>query len=313
MTAPRLHTGSQLLQDWIEVSVTVTPESEEAFASALFEMGSEGVIQKESVTPGGHGLLMGYLPADDHVEAKLGALRTLWTALSELGLAEGSCQMATRAMPTGEWATAWQKWFRSIEVSDRMLVAPPGEAVEARSGQIVMRINPGMAFGTGAHETTRLCLLALEQEVRPGDRVLDVGTGSSILAIASALFEAGAVTGIDTDPDTIDNACENIALNGVERRVQVYTGDMSHPAITGLYRVIVSNIDIRTALALLSRMVERLASDGVMILSGILVTEAQRLTDALDNMGVVIKRRDTLGEWWSCVVSTPNHTVFDGR
>jgi ribosomal protein L11 methyltransferase len=287
------------MRDWVEVCVAVTPETEEAVANALFELGSPGVIQKEEGTPDGKGVIAGYLDAHEPIQEKLDAIRTLWDALRRLGLTECACDISVETIPSGDWATAWQKWFKPVPVSDRITVIPPWEEVVVQDDRIVVVIYPGMAFGTGEHETTKLCIRALEREVRPGDRVLDLGTGSAILAIVAARLGARAVTGMDTDPETRENALENIRRNGVADRVQVYTGGIDHPAVAGRYRVIVSNIDVRTLVPLLPGFAGLLEPDGLLILSGVLATEADRLIDALDAQGFMIKRCDTLGEWWS--------------
>lgn len=301
------------MRDWVEVCIAVTPETEEAMANALFEMGSEGVVQTQDSTPDMAGLLTGYLPDDEGFEAKKQALQTLWDELCQLGLASHPLRLTVRPIPVSEWADAWRKWFTPIRVSDRITVTPSDMVVERTEDEIVIRINPGMAFGTGGHETTKLCLRALEREIKPGDRVLDVGTGSAILAIAATRLGAASATGIDIDPETIENACENIGLNGVEDRVEVYTGDIGHPEVRGPYRVIVSNIDVRTLSSAIDRMARLLTSDGVMILSGILIAESQLLIDALQQAGATVENQETLGEWWLCTVLASCRKTRDGR
>lgn len=291
------------MRDWMEVNVSVTQDSEEAMASALFDLGSKGVIQKEEPGAATLGTLTGYLENDPSLPEKLDALLVLWEELCQLGLAEGVCNLTTKPIPESDWATSWQKWFKPLAVSKRITVTPIWDPVEAGPDQIVIRINPGMAFGTGEHETTKLCLCALEQEIRPGDRVLDVGTGSAILGIAAAQLGASSVLGLDNDPVTFDNAQENILANAVADRVQVYTGDIESPAVTGQYRVLVSNIDVRTLTRLLPQLLKRLDPEGVLILSGILISESGAVTTALELQAVAIKTVNTLGEWWSCVAS----------
>lgn len=291
------------MRDWMEVNVSVTLDSEEAIASALFDLGSEGVVQKEEPMAATSGTLTGYLENDPSLPEKLHALRILWDELCQLGLAQGVCNLTTKPIPASDWATSWQKWFKPVAVTDRITITPLWEPVEAGPDQIVIRINPGMAFGTGEHETTRLCLRTLEREVKPGDRVLDVGTGSAILAIAAARLGAESVLGLDNDPETLDNAQENIQTNAVANRAQVCTGDIDSPQVTGRYRVLVSNIDIRTLTGMLPRLLDRIDRDGVLILSGILISESGIVRTALERQKMAIKSVDTMGEWWCCVAT----------
>ena len=288
------------MQDWVEINIRVTPEAEEAISNALWELGSNGVILKEGEAPGITETVVGFLLQDADLAEKMDRLHTLWNDLGRLGLVTGPCRIEMRPVPVSDWTTSWQKRFAPVHVSDRLIVAPPWVTLPASDAQVVL-IEPGMAFGTGEHETTQLCLRMLEREVRTGDRVLDIGAGSGILSITSVFLGAQTATALDIDEETIENASDNIIRNGVSEQVQVFTGQIDHPAVNGLYRVIVSNIDIHTLVSLLSSFAALLTPDGVLLLSGVLIVEEDTLADSLDAHGFLLRNRYTQGEWWGGV------------
>jgi ribosomal protein L11 methyltransferase len=136
----------------------------------------------------------------------------------------GAVGVAARAVPAADWAEAWKSHFRVIKVTSRLVVRPAWEQYQAGPGEVVVSIDPGLAFGTGTHPTTLLCLRLLEEARPAGQRVLDVGTGSGILAIAAALFGAGPVLAVDPDPLAVKAARRNVLANGVGDRVTVELG-----------------------------------------------------------------------------------------
>ncbi|MBI4552909.1 MAG: 50S ribosomal protein L11 methyltransferase [Candidatus Latescibacteria bacterium] len=286
------------MSDWVEIQVAVTSGTEEAVSNLLCELGSNGVV----LVDGEHGTgssVAGYIPAGERIHDKVRRIRELWDGLCGLGLADGDCQIAIRHLPASDWATEWQGRFVPIQVSDRLIVKPPWATVSGRADQVVIDILPGMAFGTGEHETTQLCLRALDRTIRPGDRVLDVGTGSGVLAIAAARLGAGEVTAVDTDDVAVENARSNIVRNRMSDRVHVACGSLDHPSVRGSYRVILSNLDTRTILRLSAAWPSRLDPDGTLILSGVLSTEGEEVVQSLRAQGLDVIQQATMGEWWS--------------
>ena len=288
------------MQDWVEINVRVTPDAEEAISNMLWESGSNGVIQRDGDFTGITETVVGFLPKDTDLESKIDGIRNLWNDLCRLDLATGDCHIEIRPVPTSDWTTSWQKLFAPVHISDRLIIAPPWAELAATDARIVL-IEPGMAFGTGEHETTQLCLRMLEKEVRSGDRVLDIGAGSGILSITSVFSGAQTATAIDIDEEAIENARDNIQRNGVSEQVQVHAGQIDHPAVNGPYRVIVSNIDFNTLISLLSSFAALLTSDGVLLLSGVLLDEEDALTARLDAHGFLLRERYMMGEWWGGV------------
>ena len=174
------------------------------------------------------------------------------------------------------------------------------EVVLRLLGQIVVEIVPGLAFGTGEHETTQLCLRGLERNLKTGDRVLDTGTGSGILAIAAVKLGADCVVALEIDDMALESARENVERNKVADSIGLYEGSINHTSVTGTFNVIVSNTESRTIRSLLSGFHALLKRDGVLILSGILREESAAVAAEVAAQGFAIFEDLADGEWWSC-------------
>jgi ribosomal protein L11 methyltransferase len=290
-----------MITDWVEIIITVTQDTEEAIANLLCELGSNGVVMGAGKEVGS-GTVAGYVPAGNRIQDKIRSIRTLWKELCDLGLATGACQVAVRSVPMSDW-TGWQARFKPVNVSDRIVITPPWAPVRERDKKVVIEIVPGLAFGTGEHETTQLCLHALEECVAPGDRVLDTGTGSGILSIAAAKLGADHVIALEIDDVALEAAHENVQRNDVVEVISLNLGSVDHPSVTGPFRVIVSNTETRTIRTLLSDFRRLLEPGGVLILSGVLQEESEALVRAIEAQGFSLMKDTALGEWWSCVVS----------
>jgi ribosomal protein L11 methyltransferase len=197
----------------------------------------------------------------------------------------------TRRSEDESWREGWRAFFRGARVSDRIWVRPPWEAADP-AADVTVVVDPGMAFGTGTHETTRGCLRMLEAllDPVPATPVLDVGCGSGILAIAAALFGAQAV-GVDNDPDATDNAAHNVALNGVADRVRLVTGTVDD--VPGRFDVIVANILAPVLIALAPELRARCGRD--LVLAGLLTKDEDAVCAAYPDFEKA--RRLTDGDW----------------
>ena len=286
---------------WVEVSIKITPATEEAITNTFWDLGSNGVIQSGGELSGVTEYVTGYWPDYSGLSEKLDQIYILWEELKVLGLAYGDCRIKTRQIREKDWSKKWKQLIEPVKVSDTLIVAPPWSEISRNDGDNLVWINPGTGFGTGGHETTQLCLKQLEKRIRLGDRVLDIGSGSGVLSIAAAILGASQVIGIDLDSETIGNATENIQLNSVADRVEVYAGNVDHPAVIGSYRIIVSNIDANSLSSLLSAFIHRLQPCGILILSGLLILEAQSFETTLRNHGFTVIDSETQGEWWAGV------------
>jgi ribosomal protein L11 methyltransferase len=210
-----------------------------------------------------------------------------------------------------DWAHAWKKFYKPMRIGRRVVLKPSWEEFTSEPNDLIVELDPGMAFGTGLHPTTRLCVAALEETVKPGDKVLDVGTGSGVLSIVAAKLGAASVVATDIDPIAIDVARENIEMNGLTLAPQG-TLDVrleSIPAgMAGHFDVVVANILAEVIAGLFDATYENvplrepLAANGTMILSGIIEERAFLVEEAVARHGLEIVRRTQEGDWLALFV-----------
>ena len=192
-------------------------------------------------------------------------------------------ELATNGVEQEDWQNAWKKYYHAMDIGKRLAIVPGWEQYDTDRTAITM--DPGMAFGTGTHETTALCLEVLDERVRGGERVLDIGTGSGILAIAALKLGAAAAEGVDIDPMCVRTAGENAARNGVEDRLTVLVGDLSDKA-SGVYDLITANIVAAAILSLAPHVPALLAPGAVFIASGIIDTRKEEVLAGLRAAGL---------------------------
>ncbi|HLL16253.1 MAG TPA: 50S ribosomal protein L11 methyltransferase [Pyrinomonadaceae bacterium] len=281
---------------WYALDVTLESAAREAVEYALMEAGALGT---ETATIGETADVVrvaGYFdrrPEREAVRARvLDALRIY--ALPPASVRE----IEAREVEARDWLGEWKKSWRPVEVGARFVVAPPWGEVEDRPGRICIRIEPGMAFGTGTHETTRLCLVALEKYFT-GASLLDVGTGTGILAIAAAKLHAGArVEACDTDAEAVEIARENATLNGVAAQVNFRTGTIEETGAS--FDCVCANLTADVILPLLPALMG--ATCGRLILSGILDTQADAVRARLAALGASDTETVADGEWVAIIV-----------
>ena len=195
-----------------------------------------------------------------------------------------------------DWVNSWKKYFKPCPVGKKLMIVPTWEKnalPPEAAGRISLLIDPGLAFGSGQHETTRLCMELIEKYVKPDARILDVGTGSGILAITALLLGAGAVTGIDIDPLAVKVAAENAAMNGVGSRFIGRHGDLAKD-VSGTFDLITANIVADIVISLTPDAVNLLAAGGIYIMSGIIESRRDDVVSVLEQLGlsVIEERRD---------------------
>jgi ribosomal protein L11 methyltransferase len=272
---------------WIEVTIPSEPASFEFLESFLFELGSCGTIETEEAIKG----YFSKLQIDEKTKPRL---KNYIENLGALGHQIGT-PMYTE-IPQEDWNTNWRKHFTPVQVTPNILVKPPWIAHENRPDEIVIEIMPRMAFGTGTHETTKLCLQMLSEIIHSNDDVLDIGTGSGILAICAAKMGASRVLGIDIDEDAIDNAIENIRQNRVETQVEIRSGTIDM-VDKEQFNLICANIDKRTLVPVIQKFKKQLYPGGRVILSGILKSEEKDIIHPIQKAGLVFLGKKQLGEW----------------
>ncbi|MCL2445782.1 MAG: 50S ribosomal protein L11 methyltransferase [Oscillospiraceae bacterium] len=217
-------------------------------------------------------------------------------------------EIATQDCRNEDWENNWKAYFHPLPIGEKLLIQPTWQAQVNPEGRAVLLLDPGVAFGSGSHATTRLCLQALEQHITPACTVLDVGCGSGILAIASALLGASGAIGVDIDPAAVQNAQENAARNGLAPpQVQFLQGDLAQH-ITGRFDVIVSNIVADAIIALAPQVSDLLAPGGVWLSSGIIDTRTGDVQVALAAAGFAVAAQHE-EEGWVCLAAQPEqHT-----
>jgi len=296
---------------WLEVTLTVNGEAAEAVADVLTRFAPEGVAIEatrldlspdgDQARPAGDLLVRAYLPADDGLEARRAELEQ---ALWHLGQILPLPAPAYRPVAERDWAESWKANFQPISLGRRLMVIPAWLDPALDPGDIAIRLDPGMAFGTGTHPTTQLCLEAIERHLRPGQRLLDLGTGSGILAIAAAKLGAGAVLALDIDDEAVRVAGENTRANGVGEQVRVAAGSLAE-VLAGKFGpewqaspLVVANILARVIVKLMGEgLEETVAPGGLLVVSGILDSQAYEVIAALKAAGLTIAAQEHNEEW----------------
>ncbi len=236
-----------------------------------------------------------YLSPLANLDAKIENLRSL---LAGAGI-NYSINMAE--VHESDWADNWKKYFKPFEVGNRLAVCPTWEEYTPSGSRKVLKIDPGAAFGSGTHETTRLCLETLEEYVSSGERILDIGCGSGILSIAALLLGADIACGVDIDATAVKTAKENGEINGFgEPKLKYLQGDLAG-AVEGKFDIITANIVADVIIRLLPDLRGYMSAGGVALLSGIISERSQEVERHIAENGFnIVKKSDNNG--WACIV-----------
>ncbi|KIL38290.1 50S ribosomal protein L11 methyltransferase [Gordoniibacillus kamchatkensis] len=312
---------------WHEITVHTTAEAVEMASNFLHELGAGGVTIEEweppdkprdtslgqwyellpSSVPEGRAVLQGYYVEGTDLEEVLAELKRRMAELADYGIDTGNPEYAVRLVDEQDWANAWKQYFKPLRVTERLTIKPTWEPYDASPNEIVLELDPGMAFGTGTHATTSLCLKALEQVIRPSDDVIDVGTGSGVLAIAAAKLGARHVLALDLDPVAVSSATENVRLNGLEEAITVRHSDLLQAlkdsgsgesvGVRMPVQVVVANILAEIILLFIDDVAQVLPSGGRYIVSGIITAKEQIIEEALSAAGFGIESKDSDQDW----------------
>lgn len=285
------------MKQWVALNLLIPQEFQEAVSNFLMEQGATGIVETEEI-PGVR--LKAYFLRDGKEKKVARALRQYLKSLERLLSQKVSFSMDTTLIPEQDWGENWKRFFKPLRVGSRFVVFPPWERAGLKRGQIPVQITPGMAFGTGTHATTQLCIQVLENRMkRKGLSVLDVGTGSGILAIAAAKLGAQEVWAIDIDEVAIEGARENTEKNGVQGIVRIRKGGLGR--IRKAVDVIVANIDLRSLMRLRMPLLRHLNDHGFLILSGILREQEESIRQYyLETKALCLVSVDHREEW-SCL------------
>ncbi len=305
------------MSSWIEVAMKVDGESAEAAAEVLRRYGHQGVsIEQDGIAPDvwDEGevpppqslTLRAYLPDDSRLEA---VQRQLEAALGHMSLMYPMPKPQYRRLKEEDWEQAWKSHYTPVRVGRRLLIRPLWVDVELAAGDIEIALDPGMAFGTGAHPTTQLCLAALEDRVQPAQDILDLGCGSGILSIAAAKLGARRVLALDTDAIAIQATRENAASNGVADKIIAQQGSLAAVKTSARrFDLVVVNILARVILKLAeNRLDETVRPGGMAIFSGIIETQVEEVEAALRQTSLRPCVRRQKGDWALIAAERPRH------
>ncbi|WP_378953766.1 50S ribosomal protein L11 methyltransferase [Pelosinus sp. sgz500959] len=304
---------------WAEISIQTTHEAADMVANIFHDLGSSGVVIEDpelvnSYLRSGRWdysdipeevnteivVVKAYLPADEHLDEKLGQFEEEIQQLVSYGVDKGSGITECREVMEEDWASSWKEFFHPIKVGQRIVIKPSWEEYVATDEDLVIELDPGMAFGTGTHHTTAMCCRILEDVVEPGHVIFDVGTGSGILSIAAAKLGAGRVQAVDLDRVAVRVANENVGINKVEDIVQVAHGDLL-TGFSGKADIVIANIIADVVIILLADIPARLKDDGIFIASGIITERLSDVTSAMLAQNLIIDKVVEEGGWVAIV------------
>ena len=269
--------------NWAQITVTASHDASEAVANYLFEMDAFGIEMKDATDSTTS--LIAYYPLDDRLNTRVGKLRNFLSKLPTWGLPSHPAKIDLKRVESKDWTEAWKSSFAPQRIGKRLLIAPTWSDIAPDETEILIRLDPGMAFGTGYHPTTRLSLELLEQTIEPDQNVADIGTGSGILAIAAVKLGAKYVDAVELDPTAIPVAETNFAINDATEKISLYQGD-GIKTVQGKYHLIVGNILTKVILPIIPYCPSRLHLEGNVIFSGILESELKQVQEVLSENGL---------------------------
>lgn len=304
---------------WAEISIQTTHEATEAVANIFHELGASGVVIEDPELINSYRrsgtwdycdipeeldteivTVKAYLPADDLLDDKLRLFEEQVDDLARHNLDKGNGSIQCREVQEEDWATSWKEFFHPVKVGEKIVIKPSWEEYITLPEDIVIELDPGMAFGTGTHHTTAMCVRCLEELIYPGCVTFDVGTGSGVLAIAAAKLGAARVVAVDLDSVAVRVAAENIAANQVNDIVRVSQGDLL-TGIEGKADIIIANIIADVIIKLLPDVAVRLNPGGRFCASGIIAERIADVTAAILDNGLIVEKVMEEGGWAAIV------------
>jgi ribosomal protein L11 methyltransferase len=286
------------MKRWLEVSLHVPGAGAEAISNFLIEEGAVGIEEVDEES--GWQRIRGYFAEVGRSKKVLRDLGRYLESLRKIRPELAHYRMETSSVTEQDWGENWKKFFKPVQAGSRFLVKPPWSKVRSTKGRIPIDITPGMAFGTGTHASTRLCIEALEKRLkRKGLSVLDLGTGSGILSIAAAKLGAGEVRGLDTDGVAVGVAQDNISKNSVSGVVKIRKGSIGD--LREKFDVIVANIDFKGLKKLRYPLLRHLKGKGFLILSGVLAEEKEKIRQHYLETRLLRWVKTVAEEEWVCL------------
>ena len=291
--------------DWIEITIRIHPIARESTVAFLFDLGCTGVVTQDLQDR----TIKAYLPSRRDPEDVRSRIEAFLEKLKGIFPEARSSRLTVASLESRDWSLGWRKFFRAERVTPDLLILPAWEPVPPLSGGHLIRKDPGPAFGTGQHATTRMCLEAMEK--RTGSEpwnMLDVGTGSGILAIYAAKLGASGILGVDIDPEALRWAERNIVLNGLSGTIQLSSRPLQD--IQGTFSMVTANLVLGTILDLLPHLTHRMGPGGDLILSGILRDQVAGLDGFLKEQGLCVEAVHHREEW-RCILARKGSTLHE--
>jgi len=312
MAGDEMVPGQMAAGDWLELVVEADREAVESVAELFGRYGyNEGVVIDEPFRQDADGdnlavdlskpvTVRTYLPAEAIDGQTIDAIRA---GLRSLGMIRPVGELQIEKRQEEDWANTWKEHYRPVKVGLRTVVRPPWQAYEPKHDEIVVVLDPGMAFGNGTHHTTRLALVGLETTIAPGMSVFDAGTGSGILAIAAAKLGASLVDGVDIDPVSVRTANENVERNDLDVPVRLEVGSVGpgEPFDGERYDLVLANIIARVLTELCDGIVSRVKPGGLLVLSGIIEDREASTREAYERHPLDFLERRQEEDWVSIV------------
>ena len=313
--------------NWNEISVSTTTQATEIISNIFIEIGSKGVmiedpsdfyyqtkdelawdyIEKEVFDYGHEDVkIIGYFSQEEDIEQKINDLKERLSKLGDIGVELGTLEISKKIIYQKNWENEWKKYFKTQKISKNIVIKPSWEDYEKQADEKIIEIDPGMAFGTGTHETTKMCINAIEKYIKQEDMLIDIGCGSGILSIAGAILGAKKVIAVDLDKLAVKISKENVELNNYQDIIEVRHGNLTD-VITEKADIIVANI-IADAIVMLSENIKDfMKEDAYFISSGIINEKADYVKENLIKNGFEIIEHNNDKEW-NCIVAKVNKT-----
>jgi len=302
---------------WSEISIQTTQEAVEPISNILHEAGASGVVIEDpydlikerdniygeiyELNPDDYPtegvIIKAYLPINSFLGETVEGIKEAINNLLIYDIDLGRNEITINEVNDEEWATAWKKYYNPVKISEKFTIVPTWETYEpVHTDELIIELDPGMAFGTGTHPTTVLCIQALERTVQNGYKVIDVGTGSGVLSVASAMLGASNVLALDLDPVAVESARLNIKLNKVQQVVEVKQNNLLDD-ITESVDLIVANILAEVIIRFHHEAFKLLKPGGYFITSGIIQNKKNEVKEALIKAGFTIEETMVMEDW----------------
>ncbi|ERI90245.1 ribosomal protein L11 methyltransferase [Clostridiales bacterium oral taxon 876 str. F0540] len=306
---------------WIEIKIVTTSEAVEPISGIFYGLDVKGVaiedprdiLEREQgplswdfadINIFEYGkdaaVVKGYFNEEDNISEIELYINGKISELKEIGIDVGEGKVIIKEVFEEDWANNWKKYYKPTKIGQKIVIKPIWEEYSAKEDEIIVEMDPGMAFGTGTHETTKMCIEALEKYVSKDTTVFDIGTGSGILAITAAKLGAKKVVGVDLDPVAVDSAAGNVKFNNLTS-IEILHGNLME-VVSGKAEVVVANIIADVIIFLASDVKKFIEKEGYFICSGIIRERKDDVVNKLKDEGFDIKEVNTLGEW-VCIVA----------